>query len=409
MFEPVSMLTLSQLQQAEMTRLFPIHEITNLVWSVRHPPWSMEMVSPQGWKFRILHQQSYNYRCQLLIEDNDPLLSFTWVAEFANVTTRDHMVLKSISSQEGLETDGLYDLSFLSQNWRTILITVLITNTSQPISDSLLQVHKIPSANAITFNVEDVSNIAFVFRGRNPLCGKRYLYARKQVLCHYSSYFVDMFKFSESTSGNLPTSSAQILVDRKLDFPQDESDADSDCDFEDFEDEAEPPARVTQVPIGGTEYRTWQALLFYLETGVIFFAPLKSSYSLGVDKEDSESWRAYAHRKRVSYYSIEGNFPFECSPKSMYALADMIGLEELKEMAFRQIIASLNNTNILHEVATNFAFKYEKVRAAELEYLSRSWPTIRKDESLLNTFLSPVRVEGMDDRWEQLLIKLLGL
>jgi hypothetical protein len=51
----------------------------------------------------------------------------------------------------------------------------------------------------------------------------------------------------------------------------------------------------------------------------------------------------------------------------------VIGLAGLKDVAYRQILASLNPKNILRELSSPFTFKYDEIREAQYGYLSQHW------------------------------------
>ena len=94
-------------------------------------------------------------------------------------------------------------------------------------------------------------------------------------------------------------------------------------------------------------YRTWRALLYYLETeyvqicsadapdntitlrwrSCVYFAPLRSSLECAFKpmglKPTRQARRKYAHQARTSVRPVLGfDMPYECSPKSLYTLAD---------------------------------------------------------------------------------------
>jgi hypothetical protein len=262
--------------------------------------------------------------------------------------------------------------------------------------------NNLAEANAQIFNQPELSDVAFVFQSPGEKAARRFLYSRKRVLCHQSNYFIGMFAFSTSVGHSEPSRVSGTAARTDI---VDDCDSDNDSD-DDSKSDLESRNDISHVPIRTTAYRTWRALLFYLETGCIFFAPLRSSYP---GSSTVESWRSYAHRNRFAYNEINGDYPFECSPKSMYALADMIGLEELKAIAFTRIKASLSRKTILQELSSPFTMKYKEVRSHQLEFLRSRWTSIREETSALKTFLEPLRSGAMSDQWQDLLIDLLQL
>lgn len=99
-------------------------------------------------------------------------------------------------------------------------------------------------------------------------------------------------------------------------------------------------------------HKTLKALVAYLYTGEIDFAPLQSA-------------NARPAGQRGSAYEA----PL-CSPKSIYRLADRYGLGDLKKRALENLGAQLTADNILPELFSRFTSRYEEVQELEVELLS---------------------------------------
>ncbi|KAJ7447931.1 hypothetical protein B0H11DRAFT_351529 [Mycena galericulata] len=83
------------------------------------------------------------------------------------------------------------------------------------------------------------------------------------------------------------------------------------------------------VVVRGTAFKTWKALLYYIYTGKISLSPVPQL--------------------------VQGEFETPpCSAKSMYRLADKLGLEELKNLSLSSIRANLSRENIMKEVFSKF-------------------------------------------------------
>ncbi|KAJ7744157.1 hypothetical protein B0H16DRAFT_1560366 [Mycena metata] len=104
------------------------------------------------------------------------------------------------------------------------------------------------------------------------------------------------------------------------------------------------------VVLKDTAYRTWKALLYYLYTRQINFAPLRSENCLGLETEDPQ-----------------------CLAKSMYRLADKLGLEELKSSALQYIRSRLSEDNILQEVFSSFTSMYPTLQTLEIKFLTSNF------------------------------------
>ncbi|KAG2744006.1 hypothetical protein P692DRAFT_20745878 [Suillus brevipes Sb2] len=108
-----------------------------------------------------------------------------------------------------------------------------------------------------------------------------------------------------------------------------------------------------RVLVTDTAFKTWLALLYYLYTDEIVFAPLRSQGS-----------------RPVRCCNIDGAPP--CSPKSMYRLACKINHDKLRAKALAAIQSSLTEHNILHERSSSLKPSFSSILEAENESLF--WP-----------------------------------
>ncbi|KAG2130712.1 hypothetical protein DEU56DRAFT_982052 [Suillus clintonianus] len=105
-----------------------------------------------------------------------------------------------------------------------------------------------------------------------------------------------------------------------------------------------------KILVTDTAFNTWQALLYYLYTDEIVFAPLRSQGSqtaaqLGLGK------------------------PPPCSPKSMYRLACKIEQDVLRDKALAAIQSSLTEHNILQELSSSLTSRFPLILEMEVESL----------------------------------------
>ncbi|KZT19694.1 hypothetical protein NEOLEDRAFT_935747 [Neolentinus lepideus HHB14362 ss-1] len=61
---------------------------------------------------------------------------------------------------------------------------------------------------------------------------------------------------------------------------------------------------------------------------------------------------------------------YSCSPKSMYRFADMLELDELRQRAFEAIMSNLSKENIIEEVFSKFTSRYPEVLEMEIRLLN---------------------------------------
>ncbi|PSS15400.1 hypothetical protein PHLCEN_2v3276 [Hermanssonia centrifuga] len=97
-------------------------------------------------------------------------------------------------------------------------------------------------------------------------------------------------------------------------------------------------------------YPTWKALIFYLCTGEVAFAALQSQ-----------------KKENIPAGQISPDAPL-CSPKSMYRIADQLGLDALRNLAEKDILSKLSADNIMEELFSEFTSLYDKIRDMETQF-----------------------------------------
>ncbi|KIM86784.1 hypothetical protein PILCRDRAFT_4666 [Piloderma croceum F 1598] len=117
-------------------------------------------------------------------------------------------------------------------------------------------------------------------------------------------------------------------------------------------------------------YVTWKAMLFYLYTDYISFAP-----------------RTRCDNER------KNGVPPKPSAKSMYRLADKLGLQDLCELALNHIKCQLSEETIIDELFCPFTSQYEAVRDCELAFLFEHWNKLKTSDKLTDTIASVARGE----------------
>ncbi|KAI0713493.1 hypothetical protein C8Q76DRAFT_731615 [Earliella scabrosa] len=121
--------------------------------------------------------------------------------------------------------------------------------------------------------------------------------------------------------------------------------------------QSESVSKHHQILIPSIAHRTLTACVFYLYTGKINFLPLKSAGS---------------SKRRLALLRRSDKAP-ACSPKSMYRLAELYGISELQELAYKEIISQLKSENIVEEAFSSFFARYDKLREHAVSYLSQHY------------------------------------
>ncbi|KAF8893847.1 hypothetical protein BD779DRAFT_955341 [Infundibulicybe gibba] len=123
-----------------------------------------------------------------------------------------------------------------------------------------------------------------------------------------------------------------------------------------------PAGRVGRIVfIPDISYKTWKALIWYLYTHEISFRPLAS-------------------QAREINTSVVGSSTPPCSPKSMYRLANKLGIEELRALSLTAIQSGITKENILKEMFCKFTSYYPEIQEFESTFLISHFASIPTDE-----------------------------
>jgi hypothetical protein len=152
---------------------------------------------------------------------------------------------------------------------------------------------------------------------------------------------------------------------------------------------------------------TFHALLNYLYTDSVDFAPLTSSFlppgdahseasitGLGTNRSQAAALfnkqMLAAHRARreliVNFCEQHPDKKGSCSAKSMYKLADKMNIQELKQRAKEHIQKSLTEQNIVWELFSGFTAKYPEIMKMQTEFALQHWGKVKKMDAMKNIF-----------------------
>ncbi|WVQ84040.1 hypothetical protein IAT38_006185 [Cryptococcus sp. DSM 104549] len=196
------------------------------------------------------------------------------------------------------------------------------------------------------------------------------------------------------------------------------------------EKERETPIgpKKTRVVIRDAAWSTWWALLYWIYTDIIFFAPLTSSFehpkqrapnSTNTSVDDPHTRLEWIHRWMAEHQvdPYPTNTPSRTHPsgdeddlilgprpvsaKSIYRLADKLDLPALKLRSFQHICSQLTSRNVPAEVFSRFASTYEDVRKVEVACFLKHWGEIKKSETMMQIW-TQIRVGkhvGFEEVW----------
>ncbi|KAJ1024292.1 hypothetical protein NDA18_004463 [Ustilago nuda] len=212
-----------------------------------------------------------------------------------------------------------------------------------------------------------------------------------------------------------------------------------------------------KVIVHDAAYATYKALLYYLYTDTVAFAPLHSHFysqtttpdnsatvqenldlsetkpsdsstasatyagsESGLDSSRCTSTtnptgsfakdrrRAHLQRQHVidEYCSSNTSIPSPCSAKSMYRLADKLQIPELKARAQEELANNLTVDNIVWEVFSGFNAQFPAIRKMETDFLLKHWGEVKGTDVMKSIFSRPAAHPGLADVWPLLLSQL---
>jgi hypothetical protein len=131
-----------------------------------------------------------------------------------------------------------------------------------------------------------------------------------------------------------------------------------------------------QIDVRETAYSTMNAVLLYLATGHIEFAPLNSL--LETRSQGNSGGRRTLLDKHVSKHPT---LPPPVSPKSVYRLAHLLQREELQQLALDSLSSGLSIEGARRELFSLVSIAYADVRKIILDYVVKNWEKVQASES----------------------------
>ncbi|KAI0084787.1 hypothetical protein BDY19DRAFT_1077254 [Irpex rosettiformis] len=223
-------------------------------------------------------------------------------------------------------------------------------------------------------------------------------------------------------------------------------------------EETVPGPKKVKVIIRDVAYSTYRAVLNYIYTDTIAFAPLASTFHIHHLQADTSETNTPTYGKLHGHLgsslslstpaapAAEGqtlplttpkapqsgdanalipqfpsrkawiadwekknpNRPRPCSAKAVYRLADKLDLQELKERAFQHIVKSLTVDNVAYEVFSDFSAAFEDVRKIEVAFFLKHWSEIRGSEAMRNVWqqIRLGRHPGFEEVWPLIALNL---
>ncbi|EGG05919.1 uncharacterized protein MELLADRAFT_116687 [Melampsora larici-populina 98AG31] len=176
---------------------------------------------------------------------------------------------------------------------------------------------------------------------------------------------------------------------------------DSDDEWDIDEDPREPQKSdkfKATIHVTDTSRRTYQAFIDYAFCGALYFAPLQSTYrqvklECQIDTLPFPAWPTWAKAYSESHVIVPG-YKTLTSPKSLYRMADMLLIPELKSICRRQIIRFLQDDNVVSEIMSPLFRQHEELRMSAYEYVKKNWDSIAKRGEMSRIFTNLSRKEA---------------
>ncbi|GAA6006983.1 hypothetical protein JCM10207_009159 [Rhodosporidiobolus poonsookiae] len=215
------------------------------------------------------------------------------------------------------------------------------------------------------------------------------LWVRGALLSNTCSYFKDLLTsgFAEAAprrGKRARTSGAQAVdVQASTINQKDFEDSDDDTDEYRFGENSpqfeEPPDDLSyrEITITQTAFSTYHALIVFLQTGYLRFAPLKSACKPANPK-------GIATRREFIAGARKQSVPHPVSPKSLYRLVDLLRVPNAKGLAalcLDAIANSLTFDGAAHELFGDASTQLEPIHKVVLAYVVAHWNEVRDTAS----------------------------
>ncbi|GAA6027465.1 hypothetical protein JCM8097_007876 [Rhodosporidiobolus ruineniae] len=269
----------------------------------------------------------------------------------------------------------------------------------------------------------------------------RTLWANSQVLAEVSPWW----KTTLETSGFLEGTSARSY--KPLESSIDDSDGeDEDDDCMAVSRLASPPpspplspqvgptspsSRIRTIPItSDTAYHTYRALLAYLYTNQVPFAPLMSFFLPAPSSSLSPSAARTAAKERHSvslapYAQLHPSLPRPVSPKSLYRLAHFLEMPSLAQLALDGLKDALTVENVVYELfglggtsgdgeegeegaTPTLGELYDEVWDVEVAWAKEHWDEVKHTKAM-QAVTARLKSEGASQHELATLFRLVGL
>ncbi|BGP35635.1 hypothetical protein JCM10296v2_007476 [Rhodotorula toruloides] len=181
------------------------------------------------------------------------------------------------------------------------------------------------------------------------------------------------------TRANASTKTPPLIADddqkTELDDSNDETDRVffEECPTRLHEHEGDCPLEYRQITITKTAFTTYRAVLSYLRTGYIVFAPLSSAC-----KPLSTTSKRTRKQQLLDIWYRQPSFPV--SPKSAFRLAHLIGFGNLQELCLVNLRKQLTVEIAPVELVDNASVCFDEWRKVIIDYIFENWDKVEESD-----------------------------
>ena len=134
-----------------------------------------------------------------------------------------------------------------------------------------------------------------------------------------------------------------------------------------------------EIEVHETAYSTMCAVLLYLQTGLIKFAPLRSSSSShGLSSDELTKKRNASLAKSLE---AQPTLPPAVSPKSVYRLAHLLERNDLEQKALDSLASNLTISGAAAELFSPVSVACDEVRKIVFDFVVENWDEVKMTEA----------------------------
>ncbi|GAA5954917.1 hypothetical protein JCM3765_007811 [Sporobolomyces pararoseus] len=257
----------------------------------------------------------------------------------------------------------------LQSSWISVLIKISL-DIDKAVPPKAIDT--IAAGITASLRIREPSNVCLYF----PRTRSR-LWTDEHTLRTASPYFETLLSsdFAESTPSRALDINAEDEKDQEPSPPSTYADSDTEEEYTTVSTPTKDGAAEAKsfecfpykiIKIHDTAYSTYEAVLLWISARYINFAPLLSNFSLVRDQ-------SVAKIKN----SLSPGLPPPVSPKSVYRLAHLLEIPELKKLALANYSSQLSTTGALLELYGDVSCTYPEVQDIAMSFVVKHWDQIK--------------------------------